>query len=50
MTLARVRVRQTEDEVFSVLEDTRRLHVDGEDWTVGPAQTLVAPTYRVTLP
>jgi mannose-6-phosphate isomerase-like protein (cupin superfamily) len=48
-------VHQTEDEVFCVLEGTLRLHVAGQDRTVGPGQTLLAPkglphTYRVESP
>jgi mannose-6-phosphate isomerase-like protein (cupin superfamily) len=48
-------VHHTEDEVFCVSEGTLRLHVAGQDRTVGPGQTLLAPkglphTYRVESP
>ncbi|MDR7414984.1 MAG: cupin domain-containing protein [Armatimonadota bacterium] len=48
-------VHHTEDEVFCILEGALRLHVGGEDRTVGAGQVLLAPkgiahTYRVESP
>jgi mannose-6-phosphate isomerase-like protein (cupin superfamily) len=48
-------VHHTEDEVFCVLEGTLRLRVAGQDRTIGPGETRLAPrglphTYRVMSP
>jgi quercetin dioxygenase-like cupin family protein len=48
-------IHHTEDEVFCVLEGTLHLRVAGQDRTVGPGETLLAPrgiphTYRVDSP
>jgi quercetin dioxygenase-like cupin family protein len=48
-------IHHTEDEVFHVIEGTVLLRVGGEDRTLGPGETLLAPkgvphTYRVASP